>query len=82
MLFDFHFADLVTVGSSSSSRACWLPTTRWSAAIMVLGLPRDQHQKALRHGSSADLHPYPPRRGGVPDPIWPWVKLAGGLYPP
>jgi YkoY family integral membrane protein len=79
--FDFQLTDLVTIGLLVVLEGLLSADNALVMAVMVLGLPRDQHYKALRYGLV----------GGFAFRIAAtlaaayllrvvWVKLAGGLY--
>jgi YkoY family integral membrane protein len=81
VLFDFGPSDLVTIGLLIILEGLLSADNALVMAIMVLGLPREQHQKALRYGLI----------GGFAFRILAtmlaayliqvaWVKLLGGLY--
>ncbi len=78
---DIQAADFVTVGALIALEGLLSADNALVMAIMVLGLPRHQHQKALRYGLIGGfvfrivatlLAVYLIRVA--------WVKLAGGLY--
>lgn len=81
MLFDLHAADFVTIGLLVVLEGLLSADNALVMAIMVLGLPRDAHQRALRYGLV----------GGFAFRIAAtllatylisvtWIKLLGGLY--
>lgn len=81
MPFDLQFPDLVTIGFLVVLEGLLSADNALVMAIMVLGLPQDGHQKALRYGLV----------GGFVFRIAAtvlaaslikiiWIKLAGGLY--
>jgi YkoY family integral membrane protein len=81
VFFDFEPSDLVTIGLLIILEGLLSADNALVMAIMVLGLPRDQHGKALRYGLI----------GGFAFRILAtllaayliqvaWVKLLGGLY--
>src|SRR5262245_20218683 len=81
VLFDFQPNDLVTIGLLIVLEGLLSADNALVMAIMVLGLPRDQHGKALRYGLVGGfafrilatlLAVYLIRVA--------WVKLLGGLY--
>jgi YkoY family integral membrane protein len=78
---DIQAADFITIGALIALEGLLSADNALVMAIMVLGLPRDQHRKALRYGLL----------GGFLFRIIAtllavflirvaWVKLAGGLY--
>lgn len=78
---DFHSSDLVTIGLLVILEGLLSADNALVMAIMVLGLPREQHQKALRYGlvggfafriAATLLATFLIRVA--------WVKLVGGLY--
>ena len=81
MSFDIQTGDLLVIGALIVLEGLLSADNALVMAIMVLGLPRDQHQKALRYGLI----------GGFAFRILAtllatqlinvaWVKLVGGLY--
>lgn len=81
MLFDLHAADFVTIGLLVVLEGLLSADNALVMAIMVLGLPREAHQRALRYGLV----------GGFAFRIAAtllatylisvtWIKLLGGLY--
>ena len=81
VLFDLQFADVITIGILVVLEGLLSADNALVMAIMVLGLPRADHQKALRYGLIGGfafriiatlLAAYLIRVA--------WVKLAGGLY--
>jgi YkoY family integral membrane protein len=81
VLFDLHAADFVTIGLLVVLEGLLSADNALVMAIMVLGLPRDAHQRALRYGLV----------GGFAFRIAAtllatylisvtWIKLLGGLY--
>ena len=81
MPFDLQTGDLLVIGALIVLEGLLSADNALVMAIMVLGLPRDQHQKALRYGLI----------GGFAFRILAtllatqlinvaWVKLVGGLY--
>ena len=81
MPFDIQTGDLLVIGALIVLEGLLSADNALVMAIMVLGLPRDQHQKALRYGLI----------GGFAFRILAtllatqlinvaWVKLVGGLY--
>jgi len=79
--FQFEAADLVTIGLLIVLEGLLSADNALVMAIMVLGLPKEQHQKALRYGLvggfafrilATVLATYLIRVA--------WVKLLGGLY--
>ncbi|MCC7007763.1 MAG: hypothetical protein IT184_03010 [Acidobacteria bacterium] len=81
MPFDFAASDLVTIALLIVLEGLLSADNALVMAIMVLGLPREQHQKALRYGLvggfafriiATILATYLIRVA--------WVKLLGGLY--
>jgi YkoY family integral membrane protein len=81
VLFDFHPSDLVTIGLLIVLEGLLSADNALVMAIMVLGLPKEQHQKALRYGLiggfafriiATALAAYLIQVA--------WVKLLGGLY--
>ncbi len=80
-MFDVQAGDLVTIGLLIVLEGLLSADNALVMAIMVLGLPRDQHHKALRYGLIGGfafrtiatlLAAYLIQVA--------WVKLAGGLY--
>jgi YkoY family integral membrane protein len=78
---DIQVADFITIGALIALEGLLSADNALVMAIMVLGLPRHQHQKALRYGLLGGfvfriiatlLAVYLIRVA--------WVKLAGGLY--
>ena len=78
---DIQAADFVTIGALIALEGLLSADNALVMAIMVLGLPRHQHQKALRYGLLGGfvfriiatlLAVYLIRVA--------WVKLGGGLY--
>ena len=81
MLFDIQPADFVTIGLLIVLEGLLSADNALVMAVMVLGLPRDLHQKALRYGLiggfafrivATVLATYLIKVA--------WVKLAGGAY--
>jgi YkoY family integral membrane protein len=81
VLFDLHAADFVTIGLLVVLEGLLSADNALVMAIMVLGLPREAHQRALRYGLV----------GGFVFRIAAtllatylisvtWIKLLGGLY--
>jgi YkoY family integral membrane protein len=81
VLFDLHASDFVTIGLLVVLEGLLSADNALVMAIMVLGLPREAHQRALRYGLV----------GGFAFRIAAtllatylisvaWVKLLGGLY--
>ena len=81
VLFDLQFADFITIGILVILEGLLSADNALVMAIMVLGLPRADHQHALRYGLI----------GGFAFRILAtllaaslirvaWIKLAGGLY--
>jgi YkoY family integral membrane protein len=81
VLFDLHTSDFVTIGLLVVLEGLLSADNALVMAIMVLGLPRDAHQRALRYGLV----------GGFAFRIAAtllatyliavtWIKLLGGLY--
>jgi YkoY family integral membrane protein len=81
MPFGLHGADFVTIGLLVVLEGLLSADNALVMAIMILGLPRDEHGKALRYGLV----------GGFAFRIaatllavyligFVWIKLAGGLY--
>lgn len=81
MLFDLHASDFVTIGLLVVLEGLLSADNALVMAIMVLGLPADAHQKALRYGLL----------GGFAFRVLAtllaaylisvsWIKLLGGLY--
>jgi YkoY family integral membrane protein len=80
-VFDLQFADVLTIGILIVLEGLLSADNALVMAIMVLGLPRADHQKALRYGLiggfafriAATLLAASLIRVA-------WIKLAGGLY--
>ena len=81
MPFDIQVGDLLTIGALIVLEGLLSADNALVMAIMVLGLPRDQHQKALRYGliggfafriAATLLATYLIHVA--------WVKLLGGAY--
>jgi YkoY family integral membrane protein len=81
LFFDFHASDLVTIGLLVVLEGLLSADNALVMAIMVLGLPRDQHQKALRYGliGGFAFRTIATLLAAYLIQVV-WVKLAGGLY--
>jgi YkoY family integral membrane protein len=81
VLFDLQVADFVTIGILVVLEGLLSADNALVMAIMVLGLPRADHQKALRYGLVGG---FVFRTLATVLAAWlirvAWVKLAGGLY--
>jgi YkoY family integral membrane protein len=77
----FEFQDLVTIGLLVALEGLLSADNALVMAIMVLGLPRDQHHKALRYGL---IGGFAFRTAATLLAAYlisvAWVKLIGGLY--
>lgn len=78
---DVQVADLITVAALAALEGLLSADNALLMAIMVLGLPRSQHHKALRYGLVGG---FIMRFGATLLAVYlirvVWVKLAGGLY--
>lgn len=81
MPFDFHVADLVTIGLLVVLEGLLSADNALVLAILVLGLPREQQERALRYGI---IGAFVFRIIAVLLAKFlmqvAWVKLVGGLY--
>jgi YkoY family integral membrane protein len=81
LFFDFHASDLATIGLLVVLEGLLSADNALVMAIMVLGLPRDEHQKALRYGliGGFAFRTVATLLAAYLIQVV-WVKLAGGLY--
>ena len=79
--FDLQSADFVTIGILVLLEGLLSADNALVMAIMVLGLPRADHRKALRYGIVGG---FAFRTGATVLAAWlirvAWIKLLGGLY--
>lgn len=81
MTFDFELGDLLVVGALVVLEGLLSADNALVMAIMVLGLPRAQHQKALRYGliGAFAFRVLATLLATYLIKVL-WVKLGGGLY--
>ncbi len=81
MPFDLHASDFVTIGLLVVLEGLLSADNALVMAIMVLGLPREAHQRALRYGLVGG---FAFRIGATLLATYlisvTWIKLLGGLY--
>jgi YkoY family integral membrane protein len=81
VLFDLHAADFVTIGLLVVLEGLLSADNALVMAVMVLGLPREDHQKALHYGL---IGGFAFRTVATMLAAYliavSWVKLLGGLY--
>ena len=78
---DIQGADLLTIALLVGLEGLLSADNALVMAIMVLGLPRDQHKKALRYGLIGGFvfHTFATLLAVYLIRVA-WVKVAGGLY--